>query len=259
MSKNTRRKIVVNEKDRLAPFCYMTFWDGTQFTPRDREDYFREKSTEEFLNYCKVNRIDFDLYVIAPLGKFAKYKANIVVFPLSKVIFGKDGLGEVWVMEDTILFQGKLHSHTHFFRSFRENEMVNTLRLLDCIKPSLIIRVPISLLGMPSELFSDIKKICLTPIRSFLSKMNIVNEGRGKSNQKLIKERNQVIRNEYEEIMKKGRIKFEAICVKIKHKLSEYAEGIKYYNRPEEAEIIDRVFKISNSQIWRIKQKFHKK
>jgi hypothetical protein len=259
MSKKARKKIVGNEKDLQVPFSYMNFWDGTQFTPRDSEDFFKEKSTKEFLNYCKANRIDFDLYVIAPLGKFAKYKVNIVVFPLSKVIFGKDGLGEVWVMEDTVLFKGELHSHTHFFRSFRENEMVNTHRLLECIKPPLIIRVPISLLGMPSELFSGIKKICLTPIRSFLSKMNIVDEGRGKSNQKLIKERNKVIRNEYEEIMKKGRIKWEVICVKIKNKLSEYAESIKYYNRPVEAKIIDRVFNISNTQIWRTIQKFHKK
>ena len=96
-------------------------------------------------------------------------------------------------------------------------------------------------------------------IRDFLRKYKIMGESRGRGFIELIKERNQIIVKKYKELIKEARWTTKAAIKEIKKWLQEYAETIKYSDRPKEAERINKVFNVSDSTIWRTIPKFHKK
>jgi hypothetical protein len=216
------------------------------------EYWLEEKSLEEVTRYCK----DFDLHVILPIGKFSRYKDIIVVFHLAFNCVYKNGVERIWFIKNAVLYKNKLYNHNKFFG---EKERIGTNNLLEFIDPKIMLKFPYTLFTIPSKEFLQVKKEYFTPIRSFLCKIGVVEEGRGKSNQELIKERNRIIISKYKESRSEKIIKQYVIIMKIRKALDEYAERIKSSDRPKEAVIINRVFGIKDSQIWRIIQKFHKK
>lgn len=96
-------------------------------------------------------------------------------------------------------------------------------------------------------------------IRGFLRKYKIMEEGRGRGFIELIKKRNQIIIKEYKELLKEAEWTLKAIIKEIKKGLQEYAEKIKYSDRPKEAERINKVFNTSDTTIRRVIREFHKK
>ncbi len=228
-------------------------------------DMIKETPLEDYLEYCKDNKIDFDVYIIPPIGKFKRYKDAITIFPISRDIinaidnaFGNNidvdnSLLEIINVYNQLLYRNKLYNPVQFFKDSRST---NLEEMLERLNPPVLIKLSFSLLSLSTELFNKTKQKYLTPIRKFLSGIGIIDEPRGKNKIKykiILKERNLFIISAYKDICKKTKKRKPFPIASIQRRIDAYVneKGYKGIRRKK--------FMISDMQIRRILQNYIKK
>lgn len=205
-----------------------------------------EALLEDYLNYCRDEGLDLDIFIIPPLGKFKKYKEPIVVFPMSFQFKDKAGRTRLGVIRHTVLYKNELHDHREFFK---DKELVDTEKMLSRVKANYILKIPFYLACMSHENFLFIKRTALTPLRKYFYQLGIINDYRGKSKGKseAKKSRNKFIVDEYGRLGKPKRFPIKKIQEAWMREIDKlFSKGEKNYY-------------CSDNTMRRVLKSFHKK
>ncbi len=135
-----------------------------------------EVDLDFFLKHCFNKRIDFNVYLIFPKGKYYKFDFPVFIFP--RVFKPYDGSDIRWIIKKNILANGVLYSSSDFEEKFNSNlEEREFCCLLD---RQGVVFISFFFLIMTHENFMKFKKEYMTSIRSYLFKQNIIRDNRGK-------------------------------------------------------------------------------
>lgn len=213
---------------------------------KDIEGILEEFCLEDYLWGCKRDKLDFDVCLIPPFGNFKKYELDVVLFPFSFSYTDNNGIDKIGYISNPLLYAETLCNPSELFET---GEMLNRERLLEELKPTMVVRVAFSELKMASDPFRDMKKR-FNKVREFLVNKDIVESKQGK-NQKPKKGKEEFERFVIEEYKRAGmpeRYPKKPIQIKWDNFLNE-----NYKNRSPDS------MQFSDKTIERILDDFNKK
>lgn len=260
MGKKSKKQVLVPNSDfsrklfSALDYCKReSLYYNKKHSYKPYSDEIKTKSLKFFIEYCWKEGIDFNIFIIPPIGKYKKFKEPIAIFPS---VFRCKETGENWRIENNVAFRGGFSRLDDFLKNeemtFHMDGLISTtLPIMKNIK-----KVPFSLLIKSQPEFMDFKKNYLTPLKSPLYKMGIIEEKRGKIKRipDLRKIRDEFIIKQYLDLKGKGRVSINTIRERCRRVGDQDEKAEKDINP-----LLVKAFFCENSTIRRVIKKFIKK